>query len=161
MIIATDENWCNVFLFFMNDIDAMLLKMWHSIHNYYTVRKFDRKNEEGEKIRKNDLVLEIYIHTLQKKCLLAIKNFWRTQKALSKNLIFDGKIKLSQILGKMWNICDQQGKLSQLCVIAVTNTNILEGNFPNFPPYYLRGTIKNLSQKVYYLWWLKKSHHEY
>ena len=39
----------------MNDIDAMLLKMWHSIYNYYTVRKFDRKNEEGEKIRKNDL----------------------------------------------------------------------------------------------------------
>ena len=43
------------FLFFMNDIDAMLLKMWHSIYNYYTVRKFDRKNEEREKIRKNDL----------------------------------------------------------------------------------------------------------
>ena len=48
----------------------------------------------------------------------------------------------------MWNICDQQKKLSQLCVIAVTNTNILEGKFP---PYYLQGTIKNLSQKVYYL----------
>ena len=59
------------------------------------------------------------------------KNFWWTQKAFSKNLICDGKIKPSQILGKMWNICDQQEKLSQLCVIAVTNTNILEGNFPS------------------------------
>ena len=47
----------------MNDIDAMLLKMWHSIYNYYTVRKFDRKNEDRENIRKNDLVLEIYIHS--------------------------------------------------------------------------------------------------
>ena len=45
-------------LFFMNNIDAMLLKMWHSIYNYYTVRKFDRKNEERENIRKDDLVLE-------------------------------------------------------------------------------------------------------
>ena len=69
--------------------------------------------------------------TLQKKCLLATKKFWRTQKAVSKNLIFDGKIKPSQILGKMWNIYDQQGKLSQLCVIAVTNAHILEGNFPS------------------------------
>ena len=50
-------------LFFMNNIDAMLLKMWHSIYNYYTVRKFDRKNEERENIRKNDLVLETYIHS--------------------------------------------------------------------------------------------------
>ena len=47
----------------MNDIDAMLLKMLHSIHNYYTVRKFDRENEERENIRKNDLVLETYIHS--------------------------------------------------------------------------------------------------
>ena len=52
-----------LFLFFMNNIDAMLLKMWHSIYNYYTVRKFDRKNEERENIRKNDLVLETYIHS--------------------------------------------------------------------------------------------------
>ena len=50
-------------LFFMNNIDAMLLKMWHSIYNYYTVRKFDRKNEERENIRKIDLVLETYIHS--------------------------------------------------------------------------------------------------
>ena len=67
--------------------------------------------------------------TLQEKCLLATKNFWQTQKALSKNLICDDKIKPSQILGKLWNICDQQKKLSQLCVIAVTNANSLEGNF--------------------------------
>ena len=52
-----------VFFFLMNDIDAMLLRMWHSIYNYYTVRKFDRKNEDRENIRKNDLVLEIYIHS--------------------------------------------------------------------------------------------------
>ena len=51
------------FFFLMNDIDAMLLRMWHSIYNYYTVRKFDRKNEDRENIRKNDLVLEIYIHS--------------------------------------------------------------------------------------------------
>ena len=51
-----------VFFFLMNDIDAMLLRMWHSIYNYYTVRKFDRKNEDRENIRKNDLVLEIYVH---------------------------------------------------------------------------------------------------
>ena len=50
-------------LFFMNNIDAMLLRMWHSIYNYYTVRKFDRKNEERENIRKNDMVLETYIHS--------------------------------------------------------------------------------------------------
>ena len=60
-----------------------------------------------------------------------MKNFWWTQRALSKNPISDGKIKSSQILGKMWNICDQQEKLSQLCVIAVTNVNILEENFPS------------------------------
>ena len=59
------------------------------------------------------------------------QKFFTDQKALSKNLICAGKIKPSQILGKMWNICDQQEKLSQLCVIAVTNTNILEGNFPS------------------------------
>ena len=53
---------CFIYLF-MNNIDAMLLKMWHSIYNYSTVRKFDRKNEERENIRKNDLVLEIYIHS--------------------------------------------------------------------------------------------------
>ena len=47
----------------MNNIDAMLLKMWHSTYNYYTVRKFDRENEERENIRKNDLVLETYIHS--------------------------------------------------------------------------------------------------
>ena len=41
-------------------IDAMLLNMWHSIYNYYTVRKFDRKNEERENIRKNDLVLDCH-----------------------------------------------------------------------------------------------------
>ena len=52
------------------------------------------------------------------------------KKALSKNPISDGKIMPSQILGKMWNICDQQEKLSQLCVVAVTNANNLEGNFP-------------------------------
>ena len=52
-----------LFILFMNNIDAMLLKMWHSIYNYYTVRKFDRKNEDRENIRKNDLVLEIYIHS--------------------------------------------------------------------------------------------------
>ena len=52
-----------VFFFLVNDIDAMLLRMWHSIYNYYTVRKFDRKNEDRENIRKNDLVLEIYIHS--------------------------------------------------------------------------------------------------
>ena len=52
-----------LFIYFMNNIDAMLLKMWHSIYNYYTVRKFDRKNEDRENIRKNDLVLEIYIHS--------------------------------------------------------------------------------------------------
>ena len=51
-----------LFIYFMNNIDAMLLKMWHSIYNYYTVRKFDRENEERENIRKNDLVLEIYVH---------------------------------------------------------------------------------------------------
>ena len=51
------------FFFLMNNIDAMLLRMWHSIYNYYTVRKFDRKNEDRENIRKNDLVLEIYIHS--------------------------------------------------------------------------------------------------
>ena len=51
------------FFFLMNDIDAMLLRMWHSIYNYYTVRKFDRENEERENIRKNDLVLETYIHS--------------------------------------------------------------------------------------------------
>ena len=112
-------------------------------------------------VEKNSVIKVVIIYTnnwhtnawhstsLQEKCLLATKNFWRTQKALSKNLICNGKIKPLQILGKMWNICDQQEKLSQLCVIAVTNTNILEGIFP---PYYLRGTIKNLSQKVYYLW---------
>ena len=60
MIIATDENWCNGFFFLMNDIDAMLLRMWHSIYNYYTVRTFDRKNEERENIRKNDLVLDCH-----------------------------------------------------------------------------------------------------
>ena len=37
-------------LFFMNNIDAMLLKMWHSMYNDYTIRKFDRKNEERERI---------------------------------------------------------------------------------------------------------------
>ena len=47
-----------LFILFMNNIDAMLLKMWHSIYNYYTVRKFDRKNEERENIRNDDLVLE-------------------------------------------------------------------------------------------------------
>ena len=47
-----------LFILFMNNTDAMLLKMWHSIYNYYTVRKFDRKNEERENIRKDDLVLE-------------------------------------------------------------------------------------------------------
>ena len=47
----------------MNNIDAMLLKMWHSTYNYYPVRKFDRENEERENIRKNDLVLETYIHS--------------------------------------------------------------------------------------------------
>ena len=52
-----------LFIYFMNNIDAMLLKMWHSTYNYYTVRKFDRENEERENIRKNDLVLEIYIHS--------------------------------------------------------------------------------------------------
>ena len=52
-----------VFFFLVNDIDAMLLRMWHSVYNYYTVRKFDRKNEDRENIRKNDLVLEIYIHS--------------------------------------------------------------------------------------------------
>ena len=52
-----------LFIYFMNNIDAMLLKMWHSIYNYYTVRKFDRKNEERENIRKDDLVLETYIHS--------------------------------------------------------------------------------------------------
>ena len=76
-------------------------------------------------------VLASKILSLQEKCLLATKNFWRTQKALSKNPISDGKIKPSQILGKMWNICDQQKMLSELYVVAVTNANILEGNFPS------------------------------
>ena len=52
-----------LFIYFMNNIDAMLLKMWHSTYSYYTVRKFDRENEERENIRKNDLVLETYIHS--------------------------------------------------------------------------------------------------
>ena len=34
----------------------------------------------------------LFSHSLQKKCLLATKNLWRTQKTLSKNLICDGKI---------------------------------------------------------------------
>ena len=38
---------------------------------------------------------------LQEKCLLSTKNFLRTQKALAKNPISDGKIKPLQILGKM------------------------------------------------------------
>ena len=79
---------------------------------------------------KQSTLSKVYIY-YKKKCLLPTKNFWQTQKALSKYLICDGKIKPLQILGKMWNICDQQKKLSQLCVIAVTNTNILEENFPS------------------------------
>ena len=51
---------------------------------------------------------------LQKKSLLATKNFWRTQKTLSKNLICDGKIKPLQILGKMWDICNQQKMVSPM-----------------------------------------------
>ena len=34
----------------------------------------------------------LFSHSLQKKCLLVTKNLWWTQKALSKNLICDGKI---------------------------------------------------------------------
>ena len=37
----------------------------------------------------------------KKKSQLATKNFCRTQNTLSKNLICDGKIKSSHILGKM------------------------------------------------------------
>ena len=54
------------------------------------------------------------LKALQEKCLLVTKNFWRTQKTLSKNLICDSKIKPSQILGKMWNICDQQKMVSPI-----------------------------------------------
>ena len=84
----------------------------------------------GSKYVTNQSMHEFKYVTNQK-CLLATKNFWSTQKALSKNLICDGKIKPLQIFGEMWNICDQQKKLSQLYVITVTNTNILEGNFPS------------------------------
>ena len=61
-----------------------------------------------------DQYLSIAGRLLQKKSLLATKNFSHTQKTLSKNLICDVKIKSLQILGKMWDICDQQKMVSPM-----------------------------------------------
>ena len=60
-----------------------------------------------------------------------VRIFYGPKKPSKKSYLWWQNIKPLQILGKMWNICDQQEKLSQLCVIAVTNTNILERNFPS------------------------------
>ena len=51
--------------------------------------------------QKSWVLINLHPTPLQKKSLLATKNLWRTQKALLKNLICDGKIKPSQILDKM------------------------------------------------------------
>ena len=59
------------------------------------------------------------------------QTWMQSKKPSKKNPISDGKIMPSQILGKMWNICDQQEKLSQLCVVPITNTNNFEENFPS------------------------------
>ena len=76
--MVTLFSWIIKWLLLLMKIDAMfylfiylfyeqywcyVIKVWHSTYNYYTVRKFDRENEERENIRKNDLVLETYIHS--------------------------------------------------------------------------------------------------
>ena len=52
-------------------------------------------------------------------------------------------------------MCDQQKKMSQLSVIAVTNTNIFEGNFPSI--LFVRDNWKSFAKNVIFVTIKKKT----